>query len=61
VDPRAGLDNMEKWKFLTLPGLEPQPLIRPPRSQSLYRLRYPGSPEYSVANKKACGTNINIF
>jgi hypothetical protein len=34
---------MEKWKFLTLPGLEPWPLSRPARSQSLYRLRYPGS------------------
>jgi hypothetical protein len=45
VDPRAGLDNMEKKKFLTLPGLEPRPLSRPSRSQSLYRLRYPGSPE----------------
>jgi hypothetical protein len=22
VGPRAGLDDMEKWKFLTLPGLE---------------------------------------
>jgi hypothetical protein len=22
VDPRAGLDDMEKWKFFTLPGLE---------------------------------------
>jgi hypothetical protein len=22
VDPRAGLDDMAKWKFLTLPGLE---------------------------------------
>jgi hypothetical protein len=44
VDPRADLDNMEKWKFLTLPGLEPRPLSRPARSQSLYRLRYPGSP-----------------
>jgi hypothetical protein len=28
---------------LTLPGLKPQPLSRPARSQSLYRLRYPGS------------------
>jgi hypothetical protein len=28
---------------LTLPGLEPQSLSRPARSQSLYRLRYPGS------------------
>jgi hypothetical protein len=28
VDPRAGLDDMEKWKFLTLPGLElPLPLV----------------------------------
>jgi hypothetical protein len=44
VDPRAGLEHMEKWKFLTLPGLEPRPLSRPARSQSLYRLRYPGSP-----------------
>jgi hypothetical protein len=35
---------MEKWKFLTLPGLEPRPLSRTARSQSLYRLRYPGSP-----------------
>jgi hypothetical protein len=30
-------------KLLTLPGLELQPLSRPSRSQSLYRLRYPGS------------------
>jgi hypothetical protein len=22
VDPRDGLDDMEKWKMLTLPGLE---------------------------------------
>jgi hypothetical protein len=28
---------------LALPGLEPRPLSRPARSQSLYRLRYPGS------------------
>jgi hypothetical protein len=43
VDPRAGLDDVEKRKFLTLPGLELQPLSRPAHSQSLYRLRYPGS------------------
>jgi hypothetical protein len=34
---------MEKWKFLPPPGLELRPLGRPARSQSLYRLRYPGS------------------
>jgi hypothetical protein len=44
VDPRAGLDDMEKWKFFTLPGLgTPASPGRPARSQSLYRLSYPGS------------------
>jgi hypothetical protein len=42
VDPRAGPDDLEKRKFLTLQGLELRPLGRPARSQSLYRLRYPG-------------------
>jgi hypothetical protein len=47
VDPRAGLDDLEKRKFLTTPpGLELRPLRRPARSQSLYRLRYPGSYRY---------------
>jgi hypothetical protein len=27
VDLRAGLDDLEKRKFLTLPGLELEPLI----------------------------------
>jgi hypothetical protein len=43
VDPRVGLDDMEKREFLTLPGLKLGPIGRPARSQSLYRLRYPGS------------------
>jgi hypothetical protein len=34
-------------KFLILPGLELQPLGRPARIQSLYRLSYPGSYKYS--------------
>jgi hypothetical protein len=38
VDPRASLDDME----LDPPGLELRALGRPARSQSLYRLRYPG-------------------
>jgi hypothetical protein len=54
VDPRASLDDMEKWKFLPLPGLEPRPLSRPARSQSLYRLRYPGSLEATI-------TNLNLY
>jgi hypothetical protein len=43
VDPRAGLDDMEKREFLTLLGLELRPLGLPTRNQSLYRLLYPGS------------------
>jgi hypothetical protein len=36
MDPRTGMDNVEKRKFLTLPGIELRPLGRPTR-------RYPGS------------------
>jgi hypothetical protein len=51
VGPRAGLYDMEKRKFLTLPGLELRPLGRPARSQSLYRLRYPGSQESELIKR----------
>jgi hypothetical protein len=44
VDPRAGLDDLENRKSLTLSGLELRLLGRPARSQTLYRLSYPGSP-----------------
>jgi hypothetical protein len=43
MDPGTGLDDVENRKFLTLPGLKFWPLARPARSQSLYRLSYPGS------------------
>jgi hypothetical protein len=43
VGPRAGLDDVENRKFLTLSGLEFQPLVHPARRQSLYRLPFPGS------------------
>jgi hypothetical protein len=43
VGPRVSLDNVEKRKFLTLPGLELRPLGHLACSQLLYRLRYPGS------------------
>jgi hypothetical protein len=36
VDPKAGLEDMEKRKLLTLPGLELRPLSPPDSSQSLY-------------------------
>jgi hypothetical protein len=35
VGPRAGLDDVEKRKFLTLPALELRPLRRPAPSQLL--------------------------
>jgi hypothetical protein len=43
VDPRSGLDDVKKRKFLTLPGLKLRPLGSPARSLSLYRLSYLGS------------------
>jgi hypothetical protein len=42
MDPRAGLDDVEKRKFLILPGLELRLLSRPARIESIHRLRYPG-------------------
>jgi hypothetical protein len=39
VDPRAGLDHLEKREFLPLPGLELCLLGHPARIQSLYRPR----------------------
>jgi hypothetical protein len=41
VDPRAGLDDVAKRKFLNLLGFELRPLGRLVSSQSLYQLRYP--------------------
>jgi hypothetical protein len=43
LGPRTGMDDVERRKILPLPGLEFRPLGRPARSQSLYRLSYPGS------------------
>jgi hypothetical protein len=40
VDPRTGLNNVERRKFLTPPGLELRILGRPTHRQSLYRLCY---------------------
>jgi hypothetical protein len=48
VDPRAGLDDVEKRKFLTLLGLELRPIGRLARSQSLYRLSYLGPPNSGI-------------
>jgi hypothetical protein len=50
-----------RGEFLTLPRLELRPLGRPARSQSLYRLRYPGSPPDTVRMiklKKRCAEHV---
>jgi hypothetical protein len=64
VDPRADLDDFEKRKFLTLPGLELRPLSRPARSQPLYELRYHGSYIHVVCDIKIkflwCVTPYNL-
>jgi hypothetical protein len=55
VNPRAGLDDVGKRKFLTLPGLELRPFGRPAHSQSLYRLlqRYSYVPMKSLVGQEA--------
>jgi hypothetical protein len=40
LGPSASMDDVEKRKWLTLPGLELWTHSRPAHSQSLYRLRY---------------------
>jgi hypothetical protein len=52
VGPTAGLNDVEKRKFLTPPGLELRPLFRPARRQLLYRLRFPGSQRVLQSVKK---------
>jgi hypothetical protein len=71
VDPRAGLEDAEKRKFLTLPGLELRPLGRPAYSQSLYRLSYSDSPQIcvyvyiymlvSVCPHKTVKRNVSVY
>jgi hypothetical protein len=38
VEPRAGLDDVEKIKFLALPGLELRPLDRPASRHTDYAI-----------------------
>jgi hypothetical protein len=42
VDPIADLDDLEKRKFFTLPGLESGPSVFQPVAIRYYRLHYPG-------------------
>jgi hypothetical protein len=60
VDLRVGLDDLEKTKFLTLPGLELRPLGRTARSLSLYRLRYVIMYVYKITPDRLCGLVIRV-
>jgi hypothetical protein len=66
VGPRASSNEVEKKKFLTLLGLELRPLGSPGRSQSPYRLLYPGSLHVmqtaikSGANKNYSGEDVRL-
>jgi hypothetical protein len=62
VNPRAGLDDVVKWIFLTLPALELRPLGRPARSQSLYQLRFhfPAGTEENKTNLRIAGIQGKI-
>jgi hypothetical protein len=60
-DPRAGLDYMEKRKFLSPPGHELRPLGHPARSRPLNRLSYPGTfPVQGVSKKYKRFIHIEI-
>jgi hypothetical protein len=40
MNPRAGLDDVEKRKFLTIPGLEIRPLSVQPVASGCYPVSY---------------------
>jgi hypothetical protein len=61
VDPGAGLNRMERRKILPLPGLELRPVWRPARSQSLWRLSYPGVPDVCLKHYVAFRHSLTIF
>jgi hypothetical protein len=54
VGPRTHLDDLEKRKISSLPGLELGPLGCPACSQSLYRLHYPSSYRIRQHQFNAC-------
>jgi hypothetical protein len=59
VGHRIDLDDVGKRKFLTATGLELRPFGRPTRTQSLYRLRYPGS--NFITNKSKLYISVYLF
>jgi hypothetical protein len=60
VGPTAGLDDLEKRKFLTPPGLKLQPLGHPAHSQLLSRLLYYFSTEHFPGKTKEDHENDSL-
>jgi hypothetical protein len=61
VDPRDGLDDVEKRKFLTLLGLERWPLGPPAHNQSLYRLLSASSLSFSLTLRMEAVRSFEIL
>jgi hypothetical protein len=61
VGPRAGEDDVEKRKFLTVPRLEFRPHGRPAHSQSICRLSSPGSPSWQYYEYYKESRLVNAF
>jgi hypothetical protein len=61
MDPRAGLDDMEKLKLLHPPVLKLRPLGLPARSQSLYRISNVSSVYYFCVVTYSHKLRLNPF
>jgi hypothetical protein len=63
VGPRTGLGDLERRKILPLPRFELRSIIRPARSQPLYRLLYPGSmlEKFTSQNPRYCCWTVTHY
>jgi hypothetical protein len=59
VDPRAGLDDVEKRKFLTLPGLNSDPLVV--RAVASCYTNYATPAHYKVGKMYICTLILSII
>jgi hypothetical protein len=58
VDARTGLDDLERRKFLTLPGLELRPISCPARSSRYTDYATPAPGLTTVFSRKASGKEM---
>jgi hypothetical protein len=59
VEPRAGLDDLERRKFLTIPGLELRNLGGPASSYTDYAIPTPRHDERQIINKYSREESVN--